>query len=828
MAHSLRRPGHEPDGEVDTASTKITIYSSPTGYWQRLQRDGKVTNYHIDYVIGSGNHASGYLVDLADHLFQSPVSYYTVRHAYDLAPEYEGESNPDFTRPIKEDCVFCHSGTALQIAGTSNQYRSPPFSAEAITCERCHGAAEKHLSDPRAGTIINPEKLEPAARNSICEECHLSGVIRVLNPGKKFTDFRSGQRLEDVFTTYCDALPPGTDAGRFKVISHVEQLAKSTCVRMSKGQLWCGTCHDPHNKPLEPVQFYRSKCLSCHVGNFSASHPAKDSNCISCHMPKRAAKDGGHTAFTDHRIQRRPEPETDLPADIEIAAWREPAPALQKRNLGIAYIYAAMKRRSPPFLARGYHLLAEVQNQFPTDSELFTSMGTALLLTKQTAAAQLAFERALRLTPESVAAERNVASAYLQAGDLDRAVAHLERALALDPFNPLTEAELIKIYKQQGNTVKASELSDKETAAMHDQSLANETAETASSGGSSHMAEADFKNIKVLKGIPSDEVIPTMRFMAASLGVECNYCHVQDHFEKDDKKPKLIARDMMKMMFGIDKGTFGGNREVTCYSCHRGSPKPGTMPTVGSDLQSRTQMPEDIGLEAKELPVNLPTTDQIVDRYIQALGGADAIEKIDSLKESGTSTQGEKSVGIEVYAQAPDKRAVIRHMPEGDSTAVFDGHEGWSSTPGRPMRDTHGADLDTARMDADLYFPLHIKREFAELREEYPEKVGDREAYVVLGMREKLPLVKLYFDEQSGLLLRLLRYAESPLGLVPSRIDFVDYRDAGGVEIPFRWIIAQPGGGSTVQLERVQPNVAINDARFAKPSSSAATKQPQK
>ena len=115
---------------------------------------------------------------------------------------------------------------------------------------------------------------------------------------------------------------------------------------MSNGQLWCGTCHDPHNKPLEPVQFYRSKCLSCHTRNFSASHPAKDSNCIGCHMPRRDAKDGGHTAFTDHRIQRRPEPQPDLPADTDIAAWREPAPDLQKRNLGIAYINAGMERRS--------------------------------------------------------------------------------------------------------------------------------------------------------------------------------------------------------------------------------------------------------------------------------------------------------------------------------------------------------------------------------------------------------------------------------------------------------------------------------------------------
>ena len=144
-------------------------------------------------MIGSGNHASGYLLDLAGHLFQSPVAYYTSRHTYDLAPGYEGVANPDFTRPICEGCLFCHSGTALHIPGTSNQYRSPAFSAEAITCERCHASAERHLNDPRAGTIINPAKLEPAARDSICEQCHLLGVGRVLNPAKTFGDFRPGQ-----------------------------------------------------------------------------------------------------------------------------------------------------------------------------------------------------------------------------------------------------------------------------------------------------------------------------------------------------------------------------------------------------------------------------------------------------------------------------------------------------------------------------------------------------------------------------------------------------------------------------------------------------------
>jgi len=815
MAHSLRRAGQEPDGTVDTPDAKITMHSSSTGYWQRLQSGGDTSDYRIDYVIGSGKHASGYLLDLADHLFQSPVAYYQSRHAYDLAPGYEGRPNPDFTRPVAEGCLFCHSGSALHVAGTSNRYWSPPFSAEAITCERCHGSAEKHLSEPRAGTIINPAKLEPDARDSICEQCHLLGVGRVLNPGKKFSDFRPGQRLEDVFTTYCNALPPGVDAGKFKVISHVEQLARSTCARKSNGQLWCGTCHDPHNLPLQPIEYYRSKCLSCHMGNFSTSHPDKDSNCIGCHMPRRDAKDGGHTAFTDHRIQRRPEPQSTAADDADIAAWREPASDLQKRNLGIAYINAGAERRSPAFVIRGYRMLTEVQNQFSSDSESFTSMGTALLLGKQPSEAEFAFDRALQLNPGSVIAETNAASAYLQSGDADSAVAHLERAVAIDPLHLPADFPLIELYKRQGNAAKAAELSDKVSAAMNQPS--SENAAKPLPAISPQMAESVFKNIQVLKGVSADQLIPAMRFVTASLGVECGYCHVPDHFDQDDKKPKQIARDMMRMMAAINKDNFDGDRQVTCYSCHRGAPEPEGTPLVATDFVPRSEMARTTTSEAGKLPVDMPTAEQLIDHYIQALGGATAIEKITSREETGTTMLAGKTVRVEVSEQYPDQQVTVRHTEGGDSIIAFNGHEGWTSKPHSPLREMHIADLDAAQMAADLHFPLHIRQMFSELRVEYPEKIGDHEAYVVSGTRVAQPPVKFYFDEQSGLLVRLVRYAPSPLGLVPTQTDYEDYRNVDGVSTPFRWTVAQPGERFTIQLEQVQQNIPIDNARFGKP-----------
>lgn len=811
MAHSLRRPNQEPQGAVNLPNEKITISSSPAGSpnggdWQRLENAGDVTDYRVDYVVGSGNHASGYLINLGGHLFQSPVAYYRSRHSYDLAPGYENLPYPDFTRPVGEACVFCHAGSALNVPGTLNQYRTPVFAAEAITCERCHGPVERHLADPRKGTIVNPSKLDRAARDSVCEQCHLFGVARVPNPGKNFSDFVAGQRLEDTFSVYHNTVPPGAAPGAFKVISHVEQLALSACARNSDGRLWCGTCHDPHNKPAEAVQFYRSRCLSCHTADFPASHPAKDTDCISCHMPKRDAKDGGHTAFTDHRIQRRPEPQSDLPADAGIAAWRDPSPDLQKRNLGIAYIDAGVQRRSQSFVIQGYRALAEVQNQFPTDSELFSWIGQALLLGKQSSEAQLAFDRAVQLDPNSPVNEGNAASARAQAGDIAGAIVHLENAVALDPLYLPAAGPLIDLYRKQGREADAAALSAKIQAAMHPPSDAAALASDRNyASGPEKSTEEVFKNIQVLKGVPSEQLFPAMQFISSSLGVDCAYCHVPGHFEKDDKKPKQMARSMMRMTLALNREHFSDRREVTCYSCHRGARQPAGDPTVAGDSPPNAEA-SSASAETAKLPASLPTVTQILDNYVAALGGAPAIEAITSRVAEGIATSENKSSPIEIFASESGKYSLVRHLPAGDSSTTFDGHNAWFTMPGRPARPLQGADLDAVRLDADLHFPLHIRQIFPELRVEYPEKIAEHQAWVLVGVRDGQPLVKFYFDQQSGLLSRTVRFADSPFGLNPTRTDYDDYRSVDGVQLPFRWTQSAPTSITTIRLNRIRQN----------------------
>jgi outer membrane lipoprotein-sorting protein len=339
-------------------------------------------------------------------------------------------------------------------------------------------------------------------------------------------------------------------------------------------------------------------------------------------------------------------------------------------------------------------------------------------------------------------------------------------------------------------------------------------------------AEEQFKNIQVLKGIPADQVVPGMQFIATSLGVECQFCHVEGAFEKDDKKTKQTARKMMAMMFAINKENFDGHLNVTCYSCHHGNSKPVGIPPVmaeepkaGVGEAKVVEANKGEGLDAKE--ANAPTADQLIEKYVQALGGATATDKITSRVMKGTITFGDRNIPIDIYSKDPDKRISFTHTPDGDSVTAFDGHEGWLGFPGRAAREMHGSELDAAGMDADLHFAAHLKGMFKEAQVHGMEKVDDHDVYLVIGQREGRTPLRLYFDEKSGLLVRLVRYGDTPFGLMPTQIDYADYREAGGVKMPFRWTLARPSGRFTIQVSDVRQNAPVDDAKFAKPAAPA-------
>jgi photosynthetic reaction center cytochrome c subunit len=332
------------------------------------------------------------------------------------------------------------------------------------------------------------------------------------------------------------------------------------------------------------------------------------------------------------------------------------------------------------------------------------------------------------------------------------------------------------------------------------------------------LAEEQFKNIQVLKGIPAEQLIPTMQFVAASLGVECEHCHVEHANDKDDKKAKLTARKMMTMMMAINKENFEGHREVTCYSCHRGALKPVATPIITGEEFKTEEIAAGKPGDAKP---SLPGADQLLDKYLGAVGGADNLQKITSRVQKGTLTAfGEQHFPLDIYSKAPDKRHSVMHLKNGDSITAFDGKQGWLSTPGR-LHMMSAAENDAAQMDSDLYLPAHLKTIYQKFRVELGEKIEGHETFLVTGESDGKPPLLLFLDKDSGLLLRLIRYAETALGRYPTQIDYADYRDANGVKMPFRWTLARPGNHFTIQIDQVQQNVPVDDAKFVPPPPPA-------
>jgi photosynthetic reaction center cytochrome c subunit len=333
-----------------------------------------------------------------------------------------------------------------------------------------------------------------------------------------------------------------------------------------------------------------------------------------------------------------------------------------------------------------------------------------------------------------------------------------------------------------------------------------------------------YKNIQVLKDVPSDQLIPAMQFITSSLGVQCGYCHVENAFDKDDKKTKQTARKMMEMMITIDAENFQGKQMVTCYSCHRGSPMPVAIPAI-------PQTPPRLLAEAVQpggpLQPSLPKAEDVIEKYISALGGASAISKLTSLDAKGTVEVGGRQFPIEILVQSPDRIATIMQWPNGSGGSVFDGRSGWSLFPARPPRPMTPAEVDANRQDANLHFALELKNIFSELKTAREAKVGEQDAIMISGQRPGMPPIDLYFDKQSGLLIRELRYGQSPLGLNPTQIDYSDFRVVAGVKVPFHWTSATPTGRVNTQLESAQADVAIPPSAFEKPAEvvpSAAQK----
>jgi hypothetical protein len=338
-----------------------------------------------------------------------------------------------------------------------------------------------------------------------------------------------------------------------------------------------------------------------------------------------------------------------------------------------------------------------------------------------------------------------------------------------------------------------------------------------------------FKNVttSTLKELSVDDFIASMGLISADLGLDCADCHPGAGTDKADfvvdTARKRTARRMVEMVANINRATFGGIQRVTCWTCHHGRITPSTTISLDAWYDAPNVESDDIVRPDS----GLPTTDQIFDKYVQAIGGAQRLNSLTSYIATGTAVAyGELGGTAEftVYAKAPDQRTTIitykDHPERGTSFWSFDGRNGWVKTPRGLLGEyeLNGVEMEGVKLEAQLSFPGQIRLILDKWQGGATRSVGDRDFLVVQGSGPRGLLASLYFDPATGLLSRLVRYGPSPVGRMPTQVDYADYRDVGGIKFPFELKFTWLDGRYTAKLNDIKTNVAIDAARFAKPT----------
>jgi len=336
------------------------------------------------------------------------------------------------------------------------------------------------------------------------------------------------------------------------------------------------------------------------------------------------------------------------------------------------------------------------------------------------------------------------------------------------------------------------------------------------------LSQEVFKSVEILKGIPVDTFFETMGMFANAMGNDCTFCHVSKaYFDKTafaEVTPRMQrARQMLTMMNDLNERYFAGRTRVTCFTCHGGSQAPRSEPDLAIQYSEPMEDPN-----ARDFPVDTRVTaDQVFDKYVTALGGAERVGRLTSYTARGTyagfDTSNEK-VPIELYAKAPNQQTLVVHLAIGVSTRVFDGRSGWMAGPDTPiplLTLTEG-NLDRARLEAIVNFPTAITQAFPRWRTGRTA-IDGKEVRIVQGMGDAQALANFYFDD-GGLLVRLVRWTRTPVGFIPTQVDYADYRDVAGVKVPFQRTVTQTYMQMKIELNQVQPNATIAPALFARPA----------
>jgi tetratricopeptide (TPR) repeat protein len=377
----------------------------------------------LEYFLGSGHLGLTYLYSLNGYLFESPIAYYAASQSLDMKPGLESLKQAPPALPVQAECLRCHmSAVQHSDSGTINHYRGLPFLHTGITCESCHGDTRQHLVSGGKAVVVNPSKLNPTVRDSVCISCHLEGDISVQRAGHSALDFKAGNAISDYLAYFVYSGQGATQRG----VSEVEQLSMSKCKRTSGDAMSCMSCHDPHHTPTKPQEqavFYRKKCLACHTSaTFATAHHAETPDCTSCHMPRTGAENIPHVAWTDHRILRYPEPPAananSSAGDTLVPVF---SPGTTRRDLALAY-YNGVLQGNSALQQKAYDGLEAIKPELSEDKDGLAALGILSEERGDYKQAQELFREVLTLDRSNLIAISNLGTLLAKLGDLQGAI----------------------------------------------------------------------------------------------------------------------------------------------------------------------------------------------------------------------------------------------------------------------------------------------------------------------------------------------------------------------------------------------------------------------
>ena len=411
--------------------------------------------YPVRYALGSGQRGRSYLIERAGAFTLSPISWYGQQQTWDLSPGYVPGRHERFERVASERCLSCHVGRLTPAPPSPSSTPVTPVIHElAISCERCHGPAQRHVAFRRGqltlprDPIVNPVHLQPAQRDAVCNQCHLQGVEEVLRAGRTDLDFRPGMSLGDVWTQFLQSAGSSNSAAdTTKAVSQVQQMHSSRCFVASAGKLGCVSCHVPTTD--QKAEFFRGRCQTCHTTPDQdcrmplAQRQAApyDNSCIACHMPRLAASDVPHTTQTDHRLLRNPQAapqsrETPQPARWELFEPTATAllPVEDQRARGILLARLVSESRDLNGAAQARDVLAPCLAAFPGDVELRDALASVEEVLGRVDAAANHWQAAVTIQPRFARGQRALARYWRARNRPELAFQHLEQAIHHEPW----------------------------------------------------------------------------------------------------------------------------------------------------------------------------------------------------------------------------------------------------------------------------------------------------------------------------------------------------------------------------------------------------------